>query len=334
MFQRILVPLDGSPLAEQALPIAARIARATGGTVILLHVAPLHVEYGPYLAQAPSLSEVVLQEELAHAESYLARVANAIDFVGIKTETETIFGIPAQTILTFAHIRKVDLIVMCSHGYTGFKRWAVGSVARKIVQQSAAPVLLLREGSPTSEKLLTGAVNSLHAVVALDGSSFAEASLEPVAQLVAALSAPLQGQLHLVRVVKRPHEQEYTLHDAELQERAAHEATVYLSALESELHAALAAELGVKITYSVVVSEDVADALIRTAELGDDAGTFQACDMLALATHGRSGLERWMLGSVMKRVLDGTKLPLLIVRPQEQHTRATLEPKEKAAVGS
>jgi len=246
---------------------------------------------------------------------------------------ETIFGIPAQTILTFAHIRKVDLIVMCSHGYTGFKCWAVGSVARKIVQQSAAPVLLLCEGSPTSEKLLTGAVHSLLAVVALDGSSFAEASLEPVAQLVA-LSAPLQGQLHLVRVVKRTHEQEYTLHDAELQEQAVHEATVYLSALASELHAALAAELGMKITYSVVVSEDVADALIRIAELGDDAGTFQACDLLALATHGRSGLERWMLGSAMRRVLDGTKLLLLIVRPQEQHTRATLEPKEKAAVGS
>jgi nucleotide-binding universal stress UspA family protein len=334
MFQRILVPLDGSPLAEQALPIATRIARATRGTVILLHVAHLHIEYGPYLVQTPYFSELALKEELAKANSYLAGIASSDEFVGIKTETEAIFGIPAQTILTFAHIRKVDLIVMCSHGYTGFKRWAVGSVARKIVQQSASPVLLLREGSPTSEKLLTGAVHSLRAVVALDGSSFAKASLEPVAQLVAALSAPLQGQLHLIRVVKFPHEQEYTLPDAELQERAVHEATAYLSALASELHAALAAELGVKITYSVVASEDVADALIRTAELGEDAGTFQACDLLALATHGRSGLERWMLGSVMKRVLDGTKLPLLIVRPQEQHARATLEPKEKAAVGS
>src|SRR5260370_37327887 len=194
MFQRILVPLDGSPLAEQALPIAARIARATGGTVVLLHVAPLHVEYGPYLAQAPSFSEVVLQEELAHAESYLARVANANDFVGIKTEMETIFGIPAQTILTFAHIRKVDLIVMCSHGYTGFKRWAVGSVARKIVQQSAAPVLLLREGSPTSEKLLTGAVRSLRASFALADSSCAMDWLQPLVQSLRALRPPLPRQ--------------------------------------------------------------------------------------------------------------------------------------------
>jgi nucleotide-binding universal stress UspA family protein len=78
----------------------------------------------------------------------------------------------------------------------------------------------------------------------------------------------------------------------------------------------------------VVASEDVADALIRTAELGEDTGTFQACDLLALATHELSGLERWMLGSVAERVLDGTKLPLLIVRPQEQSTRATRESSE------
>ena len=88
-----------------------------------------------------------------------------------------------------------------------------------------------------------------------------------------------------------------------------------------------------KITSSVVVSEDVADALIRTAELGEDTGTFQACDLLTLATHGRVGLQRWMLGSVMERVLDGTKLPLFIVRPQEQHTRAIRESQEKATAG-
>src|SRR5215467_1725359 len=151
MFQRILVPLDGSPRAEQALPLAARIARAAGGTVVLLHVAYLHIEYGPYLLQAPYVSELALKEELAKAKSYLAGIASSDEFVGIKTKTEAIFGIPAQTILTFAHVSKVDLIIMCSHGYTGFKRWAVGSVARKIVQQSAAPVLLLREGAPMSE---------------------------------------------------------------------------------------------------------------------------------------------------------------------------------------
>src|SRR5262245_16710208 len=92
MFQRILVPLDGSPRAEQALPLAARIARATGGIGVLFHVAYLSIEYSPYLVRAPSLSEAVLQEKMAHADSYLAGVASSEEFVGIKTETETIFG--------------------------------------------------------------------------------------------------------------------------------------------------------------------------------------------------------------------------------------------------
>src|SRR5215467_9636259 len=72
MFQRILVPLDGSPLAEQALPVAARVARATGGTVVLLHVAHLHVEYGPYLVQTPYFSELALKEEQAKVNSCAA----------------------------------------------------------------------------------------------------------------------------------------------------------------------------------------------------------------------------------------------------------------------
>lgn len=333
MFQRILVPLDGSPRSEQALPLAARLARATGGTVILLHVVHLHVEYSPYLIQVLYFSEATIQDELARAKSYLACLASTEEFVGLKTKTEAVIGIPAQAILTFAHESKADLIVMCSHGYTGFKRWALGSVAQKIVQQSAAPVLLMREGAPTSIKHLVGPAHPLRAVVALDGSSFAEASLEPVAQLVAALSAPRQGELHLVCVVKLPHEQEYTQRDAERQKRAVREAAAYLSALQSELQVAWAAELNVKITSSVASSEDVAYELMKMAELGEEGGTYQAYDLLALATHGRSRLKCWILGSITERVLGGTKLPLFILRPHEQHTRAISESQEKAAVG-
>lgn len=73
------------------------------------------------------------------------------------------------------------------------------------------------------------------------------------------------------------------------------------------------------------MNEDVADTLIRVAELGEETGTYevQGCDLIAMATHGRGGLQRWMLGSITERVLDGTNLPLLIVRPQELITVAT-----------
>jgi nucleotide-binding universal stress UspA family protein len=250
MFQKLLVPLDGSAREERAVPIAARIAQATGGTVVVLHVVHLLVEYAPSLVQAPALTETALNEALENANAYLARVARSPALEGIKTETEAFFGVEAYTILTFAQASKVDLIVLCSHGRTGFKRWALGSVAQKIARHSTVPVLLLREGAP-----------------------------------------------------------------------------------ESRLRDGLAAELGLQVTYSLVSGEGIADALIRTAELGEDTATFQACDLLAMATHGRSGFERWMLGSITERVLDGTHLPLLIVRPAQQQGPTPGELKEAKVNG-
>ncbi len=107
----------------------------------------------------------------------------------------------------------------------------------------------------------------------------------------------------------------------------------YLGTVASRLRDGLAAKLGLQVTYSVVPGEDITGALIRTAELGEDTATFQACDLLAMATHGRSGFERWMLGSITERVLDGTRLPLLIVRPAEQQGLTPGELKEAKVNG-
>jgi len=337
MFQKILVPLDGSARAERAVPIAARIAQTTGGTVVVLHVVHLLVEYAPYLVQAPALTETALNEELEHANAYLARVARSPALEGIKTETEAFFGVEAYTILTFARASKVDLIVLCSHGRTGFKRWALGSVAQKIARHSTVPVLLLREGAPESRLSASpaGGMHPLRALVALDGSPAAEVTLVPAAHLVAALGASPKGkgELHLTSVVKLQEKHDDTLRDDALRERAEYEAMAYLGTVASRLRGGLAAELGLQVTYSLVPGEDIADALIRTAELGEDTATFQACDLLAIATHGHSGFERWMLGSITERVLDGTRLPLLIVQPAEQQGPAPGELKEAKVNG-
>ncbi|MDQ2907022.1 MAG: universal stress protein [Chloroflexota bacterium] len=87
----------------------------------------------------------------------------------------------------------------------------------------------------------------------------------------------------------------------------------------------LATELGLQITSSVTMNEDVANTLIRVAESGEGSATFegQGCNLIALATHGRGGFQRWMVGSITERVLDGTRLPLLILRPQERQASAT-----------
>lgn len=127
MFQRILVPLDGSPRAEQALRVAARIARASGGSVMLLQVVSPPIDYAGGLTHTPLMMEQVIETELAISSGYLDRVAKACELAEIETTTKVMFGLPAQDILAIAELQSVDLIVMCSHGRTGFKRWVLGS---------------------------------------------------------------------------------------------------------------------------------------------------------------------------------------------------------------
>ncbi len=316
MFQRILVPLDGSTRAEQSLPVAARIARATGGSVVLLLVASTVVENRPYFVQNTSFMQSVLDEELAKARDYLARVAHSEDLLDIKTETEATLGVVAQTIIAYAWSHNIDLVVMSSHGLTGFKRWALGSVAQKVVRHSPVPVLLLREGGPELVDKHIDAAHPFRALVALDGSSLAEAVLEPAAHLVAALAAPAKGALHLTRVVKPPAVQREH-EDVDVAKQALPEAVTYLGTLADNLDKGLGAELGLKVTWSAAVNEDAADALVRMAELGEDTETLEGkgCDLVAFTTHGRSGLQHWTMGSIAERVLDATKLPLFIVCP-------------------
>jgi nucleotide-binding universal stress UspA family protein len=342
MFQRILVPLDGSSRAERAIPVAARIARTTHGSVLLLRVAAFQAQYGLYLYQAyPSSSPVLVEEmldtELEQAHYYLTALAHSETLAGITVEMKACTGVASPAILAMAREQRADLIVMCSHGRTGFKRWALGSVAQKIVRQSPLPVLLLREGSPAPVDLQSSAAHPLRALVALDGSPFAEASLIPAAHLVAALAPPGKGALHLAQIVSLPEmmgEQEYTEYDEAVREQVLHAATIYMNRVAEHLRTGMAAELALQVTWSVSVKEDIANTLIKMAELGEETGSYEVegCDLIAMATHGLSGFQRWMIGSITERVLDGTTLPLLIVRPQELDTSITRELTEEEAL--
>jgi nucleotide-binding universal stress UspA family protein len=142
--------------------------------------------------------------------------------------------------------------------------------------------------------------------------------------------------LQLIRVVKLPVKRsEGSEHnqsgypeslDPHLIDQALREAKTYLGSLEDRLRQSPLEEVDLTLTWSVATGKDVADTLIKAAETGEDAeGTrvFGGCDLIVLATHGREGLERWRLGSVTESILGATKLPVLIVRPQEQYTRAT-----------
>ncbi len=321
MFRRMLVPLDGSGRAERAIPVAACLARTFGGSIVFLRVVTSPIEFAWEALESPMRMKEAFDAERASAADYLAHIAASDELSGVTTITDVLDGIPAQVILSAVSSQQADMMVMSSHGYTGFKRWALGSVAQKVVRSSPVPVLVLREGGAE----LPGGTRPVRILVALDGSSLAEAALAPAAYLSAALSPPAQGILHLVRVVPLPTRFEYGQNDrlAEARRLGMAEAKVYLQTVEQRLQAGDLASLKLRVTSSVLVDTDVAAGLIGTAENTqemDEMGAFNDCDAIAMTTHGRSGLERWVLGSVAERVLGATRLPLLIARPPREAT--------------
>jgi nucleotide-binding universal stress UspA family protein len=155
----------------------------------------------------------------------------------------------------------------------------------------------------------------------LDGSVQSETVLEPAVQLIAALAAPAWGVLHLLHIVDLPpaygklRSQAY-MSDS-MQAEARQEAEAYLKLIADRLYAETPADLELTITSSVVVSTDVAGTMIKTAEQAEGPEHLGGYDLIAMATHGRVGLQHLVMGSVTEQVLAATKLPLLMVRPKE-----------------
>jgi nucleotide-binding universal stress UspA family protein len=333
MFQRILVPVDGSARSERAVPVAARIARASQGSVILVRVVSTVIEFWPSMAPQPTLAEPANVAALAEVERYLSALSKAA-LDGIPSETVALFGPSAPTILAVAHSYRADLIVLCSHGYTGMIRWSIGSVAEKVARHAAVPTLILREGGAVPAEPHPDASRPLRALVALDGSALAETALEPAACLMAALATPARGALHLARVIQPVAAERASKDRKGLMngEQTLPMAKSYLSTTAQHLHERLAAPAvtgpGLTITWSVALDTDIAAALIRLAENGEDAegaGVFGGCDVIAMATHGYSGVQRWAMGSITERVLIGTTLPLLVVRPPDMMDQSNID---------
>lgn len=324
MFKRILVPLDGSPRAESALAVAARVAHASDSPIVLLQVVSIPATsvpftYGPDMAQSPMYAQELIEMAQANAEKYLAEIAKLDTLAGINVEMEVIPGTAGMTIINTTSEEHIDLIVMCSHGETGFKRWALGSVAQHISRHSSVPVLVLREDGTALTSEFPDSLRPLRSIiglVALDGSKMAEATLEPAANLVAALAAPSQGSLILSMVVNRQSDRNKPAKEGVLEE-----ARTYLTGVAERLRSGELGKFNLAIEWSIAESKDVADALIKIAEGGtstESSHEFTGCDLIAIATHGRGGVQRLVMGSVTERVLSATKLPMLIVRPKAE----------------
>ncbi len=318
MYSHLLVPLDGSERAERAVTVAERIARSNGSRITLLQVISLPLPIGaPY--DTAALSAYSIEQSEAEASNYLTRVAGWPLLSGVQVETAVVTGAPALAILDVAREKGTDLIVIGSHGRTGASRWVLGSVAEHIARQSPVPVLLLREQGPSPSHLHPDPEQPLRILVPLDGSPFAESALAPAAELLLALAGREPGQaswdgraaLHLTLALPP-----YDMDRENLPDTFALDgAREYLRRTADRLRDSYPQ---VHVSWSVSSGLDVAEALLRVAETGESAeGAAPAtrCDLIVMATHGRSGIARWALGSTTERVLHGTKLPLLVVRP-------------------
>jgi len=305
MFKNILVPLDGSFVGETALPYARAVAQRTGASLTLVRAARLHAVIGDGGSE--------YQRVIGDAEAYLTAQADALAASGFMVQTGVPFGgSPATWITEEVVIRHADLIVMATHDRTGPNRWLHGSVAEAVVSHSGVPVLLIRatDGVPPIEHF---DVPRPELIVPLDGSSRAESAL-PLAR---GLAYALGGHLVLVGVIPIPGqlvaEQGGAIgtYIGSDHARLEHEAKEYLDGLVSRLEAG-----GLS-----------AEALLRQGKPAaqiSEAARQRGAAVVVMATHGRTGLVRALLGSVAGEVLHLGTSPVMLIRPPE--LRPTEEP--------
>jgi nucleotide-binding universal stress UspA family protein len=299
MFERILAPLDGSPEAAHAIPLVARLARLLGGSVIILQALDRVTEVTKYAAG--SLAPYTITSDTEGAQAYLDGVATIIAGEGVSVETETRTGNVGETIVEMAREKKADSIILTSHGRTGILERLLGGVAEHVSRDAPVPILLLRAGEEHALIGADGDGRSVRALLPLDGTAEAESALVPALFLVAALSTPDPGTLHLVRVL------------AKGQDASAAES--YLSALAERLQAATPEGLKLEVTWSTSAAKSVEDELIALAD---------GYDLVALTKPEATG--RRALGEIIEKLLGNVKLPLLIVPPDGATDPTLLQP--------
>src|SRR5690242_20764592 len=190
MYKTIIVPLDGSAFAEQAIGTAAAIAQRSGAPLVLVRV---HETY------AFESTDYSIDAELSRRdqERYLAAIAERVENIyGLGAQRTLLDGVVGPSICDFAMGLEAPLIVLSTHGRTGFSRFWLGSVADAIMRHASTPVLMLRHREHTDVELAR-AHRFQHVLVPLDGSTFAEVALEPAVSLARAFKA----KLTLLRVV-------------------------------------------------------------------------------------------------------------------------------------
>lgn len=290
MYERILVPLDGSKLAELALPCAEELAGVFNSEVVLIGIC--EPEESPYSHMCQLYIEKI-------AEVVGNRIKKVSSMVIVRPVA--LDGRPAEGIIDYTEKNNVSLIIMASHGRSGIMSWTLGSVANKVLQRTGTPILLIRAKASHLEAGAQGLFNRI--LVPLDGSDVGEVVLPHVRQL----TEKLESEVVLLQVVA-PGQHVHTIGGldyvrfAEQQiESMKAEAKEYLQKVSKRL-------AGTKgMVRSEVRVGDTAHEIIKFA---DEANI----RLVTISSHGRSGIRQWISGSVTHKILHAGNTPLLLVK--------------------
>jgi len=314
MLKKILVPLDGSTEAETVLPYVRDIAIRFDSEVDILGVGlgskrrRVNQLLDNYVRQAVDhlqQDEITCRAVLLYSDSH----QNLLDYTEvtakpnqIKARGQILYGGPPETILAYSRDHHVNLVIMATHGISGLRRWWLGSVFEKVVSRATVPVLGIyskqvremdRDRKATFKRILAP----------LDGSETGGAAMHDAE----AIALKTGASIVLVHVLPEPHAIEARWLGPEFSEfvKAMRDAGQrYLEKVEARL---CAKDIDVQIR---IVSGDPAGKIIEVAREGK-------ADLIAMSTHGRSGIARWVLGSVADKILHESKIPMWLVRPRQ-----------------
>jgi nucleotide-binding universal stress UspA family protein len=309
MFKRLLVPLDGSKLAEIALPYAEELAIHLGSEVILINVrmpseAPDNPEHKVYIGKLVATVEQDIKKSRALPPGETVKVAS--DIIG----SSGLLTHPAEQILDYAEKENISLIVMATHGRTGIRRWMLGSTANKVARASKCPVMLIRASAKIPESVRLGKI-----LVPLDGSKQSEVVLAYIENL----ASKLKPRISLLNVVEPPYQiypvyegigyygstgmvrVPYTEEEVKPLKEAAEK---YMKSVSDKLM-----DEGIKTNYEVRIGSPSEEIIEAEKRLG--------VDIMVMSTHGHSGFGHWDYGSIADKVLHAGSTPLLLVRPRQ-----------------
>ena len=317
MYSRIIVPLDGSPFSEMALPYARAIAGSLAIPVELVEAFDV-LPPAARNRQSAEATRMLLAEVERSSRQYLGQIQEGLRSAGLAAIATTLPGTPARALVDWLVRDPEALVVMSTHGRGGIARWALGSVADKVLHSISNPMLLIR-GNAESAPADSVAVKTV--LAPLDGSALAEEALPHAAAVAAGLGARIAliqvtGTTDFYRrYLARASAEEGLILAEELTLADSEDARASLAAASRRL----AQEFGYggEVTVTHLRGQNPAEAIVNVAGAEPT--------MVVMSTHGRGGINRLVLGSVTDRVVRHANAPVLVVRRREEAGAAGAE---------